>query len=172
MCVSQPRGCNSLWLPPRPLAGGTVGLAGLSKALERLGSSARLRRWQWAHLHVRLERRSRKLLAERPSAPKTGTESWCVFTGSRDSSTKGSGLKREATDIYASLFARCSPFPYNALLAGGGVHCTVKTMLQHCQVYLSSLRLFLTLESASITDSLMVFKQQMHHISQTTCTEC
>lgn len=102
-----------------------MGLAGLSKALERLGSSARLRRWQWAHLHVRLERRSRKVLAERPSAPKTGTESWCVFTGSRDSSTKGSGLKREATDIYASLFARCSPFPYNALLAGGGgaLHC-------------------------------------------------
>lgn len=133
MCVSQPRGCNSLWLPPRPLAGGTVGLAGLSKALERLGSSARLRRWQWAHLHVRLERRSRKLLAERPSAPKTGAESWCVFTGSRDSSEKGSGLKREATDIYASLFARCSPFPYNALLAGWGGGCcsTARSTFPH-----------------------------------------
>lgn len=44
----------------------------------------------------------------------------------------------------------------------------VEEMLQDCLVYLTSLRLFLTLKSVSIIDSLMVFAQQMHHISQTT----
>lgn len=33
------KGCNTLLLPPRLLAGRTVGLAGLCKALERLGST-------------------------------------------------------------------------------------------------------------------------------------
>jgi len=52
----------------RPLAGRAVSLAGLSRALKQLCSSARLLWWLWARLHVTLRKYSRKLLTGRPPA--------------------------------------------------------------------------------------------------------
>lgn len=52
----------------RPLAVRAVRLAGLSRALKQLCSSARLRCRLWARLHVTLKRYSRELLTGRPPA--------------------------------------------------------------------------------------------------------
>lgn len=74
MCVSVWACVSGAWAvthsdcEQRPLAGKAVGLAGLSRALEQLCSSARLRWWLTARLHVTPKRHSRELLTGRPPA--------------------------------------------------------------------------------------------------------
>lgn len=73
MCVSGAWVVTHSDCELRPLAGEAVGLAGLSRALKQLCSSARLRWWWRARLHVTLKRYSRELLTGRAPAGKQGS---------------------------------------------------------------------------------------------------
>lgn len=70
MCVSGAWVITHSDCEQRPLAGKTVGLAGLRRALKQLCSAAQLHWWLQAHLSVTLKRHSRELLIGRPQAKK------------------------------------------------------------------------------------------------------
>lgn len=88
VCVSEAWVVSHSDCKPRPLAGKTVGLAGLSRALKLLYCSAQLHWWLQASCHFTLKRYSRELVSGRPPA-KNRTMSSCLV-GSHVSSTIGS----------------------------------------------------------------------------------